>query len=108
MLRQQIADYDKKKPMISRKIPKQKKAAGSGQVPIPREELCLREAFHFFAKSVIMTGKAATFDHIEKQTNVMYLGELLRFTHNFGFNLPKSKVTEVFKKVSYNSRELTF
>ena len=39
---------------------------------------------------------------------MLYLGELLRFTHNFGFNLTKGKVTEIFKKMSYNSRELTF
>ena len=109
MLRQQIADYDKKKLMGgARKIGKVKKGVGSGQIPIPREEQCLREAFNFFAKSVIMTGKAATFDHIEKQSNVLYLGELLRFTHNFGFNISKGKVTEIFKRMSYNSRELTY
>ena len=57
---------------------------------------------------MIISGKAATFEHLEKQTNVVYLGELLRMCEDFGFKLTKAKVTEIFKRVSYNSRELTF
>ena len=36
------------------------------------------------------------------------MGEFLRFCLDFGFKLSKSKLTEIFKKSSYSSRELTF
>ena len=52
----------------------------------------MKEAFAFYSKQVIMTGKHATFDQIMRQMNVMYMGEFLRFCSDFDFKLPKTKL----------------
>ncbi|EAS03072.3 alpha/beta fold hydrolase (macronuclear) [Tetrahymena thermophila SB210] len=71
----------------------------------------LHVVYKFYCKQTYVSGKYATFDRVQQETNTMSMGKFFLFVRDFGIvnkNLKKNKLVEIFKKNSSNSKDLTF
>jgi hypothetical protein len=71
-------------------------------------ERTLKDIFDFYSRQQLQNQKSATFEAINKDYCTLNLVKLVRFCIDFRVPLPKLAVTSVFKRVSTNSRDITF
>lgn len=79
-----------------------------GETLEERREKGLREIFDNYARSQMLIGKKATFEMIQHELSNLNLGEYIKFSKDFSIPVSKVKVTEIFKKIATNSKELYF
>jgi len=75
-------------------------------LPLEKINERLRDIFSFYCKQQMLIGKWATFEQLETMRNHMNLAEFMKLCKDFDIILPKQKVTEIFKKLAKNSKEL--
>jgi len=67
----------------------------------------LLEIFHFYSRQHIKAN--IQFDEFEESMKKIDLGEFTCFTRDFQIALPRTKLTEVFRKsAAFNFQEMTF
>ena len=66
----------------------------------------LLEIFHFYSRQHIKAN--IQFDEFEESMKKIDLGEFTCFTRDFQIDLPRTKITECFRKSAINLQDMTF
>lgn len=68
----------------------------------------MQQIYDFYCKLHVNVGPMPTFADIQKELSTMNIGEFLKFSLDFNVPCSKTRIIDVFKRLSPNNREIGF